>query len=573
MTRRERLQTTFAASRLFRSLPPECMDSLNPRQGQVREGDLLFAEGDPAATAYVIESGILGLFNGALEPSTAWFRKAVRGDLVGEYGLLSDEPRSASAIALTDLSYFCLEPADLRQLLAQSPELQRRLITSLADAASIGRDPRRSALTTIAIHNASPESPLTRQVLAVLSEHLLSQAAGQIAFSDAATLHPARSESDLHQQLTEATGAGRTRLFLTEAPQVLSRRNQKLIDRLLILTDGTAEQVTLGDPIPADCILVRLWPPEQVRPVTKPWSGSLQPAFTLNIRACLGSHRDRLARTVLRRQTVLVLGGGGARGFAHVGAIAALQERGPDDIDMVMGVSIGALVASLAAFDLPAEEILGHLKRVIIDARPYSLILSRESLFSLANSQRELEAFFADSRIEDSWLALQCFSTNLSTNRLEAWTSGDIPAAVVSSMAVPGIFPPVEDFQGHLHVDGGILNNLPVAPARQLTDGRIIAISLDGEPESSPVAGPEGPPRRPSLARTLVDAMMCASHAVSQSQERLADLLLKPEIGHIPFLDWKSYSQSFEAGYNHTRQRLPSRREADREPKDGEVAL
>ena len=52
--------------------------------------------------------------------------------------------------------------------------------------------------------------------------------------------------------------------------------------------------------------------------------------------------------------------------------------------------------------------------------------------------------------------------------------------------------------------------------------------------------------------------MMCASHSTSQSQERLADLVLRPDIGHIPFLEWKSYLQSFEAGYKHARENLSS---------------
>lgn len=554
----ERLQQVFASSRLFRTIPPECLEALNPLPLSLLEGQLLFQEGDAAKLAYVIESGILGLFNGPLSPSTAWFRKVVRGDLVGEYGLLGDEPRSASAIALTDLNVFGFNLENLRQLLSLSEELQSLLITTLADAASIGRDPRRSALGTILIHNASPDSPLTQLVLEGLPEELISIGAGAISLGEGPLVSPSTNEADLHLALTQATGAGMSRVFLTQAPELLSSRNQKLLDRLVILTDGTADHIQIPDPIKAECILVRLWPSDQERPCTKPWCGGRRVSFVLNVRAGQRSHLQRLARTVLRRQNVLVLGGGGARGFAHVGTIAALQDCKALDIDMVMGVSIGALVSSLTAFDLKADEILGHLERVIIRSRPYSLILPRQSLFSLANSERELRAFFGPSQVEDSWLVLQCFSTNLSTNQLQAWTSGDIPTAVLASMSVPGIFPPVEDATGHLHVDGGILNNLPIAPARALTDGRIIAVSLDVEPDSANNYGPDRQRRRPSLAKTLINAMMCASHSTSQSQERLADLVLRPEIGHIPFLEWKSYLQSFEAGYKHARENLSS---------------
>lgn len=558
MTTRERLQKVFKHSRMFRSIPSSCIEALNPQTGTIKEGDLLFQEGESADFAYVIEAGILGLFSGGLEHTTCCFRKVVQGDLVGEYGLFCDQPRSASAIALTDLKYFQFGKEDLQQMLHQSADFQTQLLASLAEAASIGRDPRQSPLNTILIHNVHPESLLTRQVLVELASHLRSQAGKTIALENPVITRHCSSEAELHHQLTEATKARDLQVLITDDPLAVSWRNQKLIDRLVILSDGTVDHADLPSRMDSEAILVRLWPMEQDCPSTQGWFSDKSFAFVLNIKAAKQSHLERLARTVLRLQNILVLGGGGARGFAHVGAIAALQELPVDDIDMVMGVSIGALVSSLAAFELTAQQILGHLERVIIDAKPYTITIPRDSLFSLSNSQRELAAFFGCSMIQDSWLVLQCFSTNLSTNQLQAWTAGDIPTAVIASMSVPGIFPPVEDATGELHVDGGILNNLPIAPARHLTDGRIIAISLDVEPDSANQYGVNRQRRRPSLGKTIINAMMCASHAASQSQEQLADVVLRPEIGHYPFMEWKSYSQIFEAGYNHARSQLPS---------------
>jgi NTE family protein len=261
---------------------------------------------------------------------------------------------------------------------------------------------------------------------------------------------------------------------------------------------------------------------------------------------------------VLRRQTVVVLGGGGARGFAHVGALAAMEHLGLCDVDMVMGVSIGSLVASLVAFATPAAEIFEQLERVIIKSRPYSFTLPRQSLFSLRNSRRELQRFFGPAQIQDGWLPLRCFSTNLSSKRLQSWSRGDIPTAVIASMSVPGIFPPVSDGQGNLHVDGGILNNLPVAEARRESEGRVLAISLDPDPQTAPAAGSEGPAAReqPTLGRMIIDAMMCGSHAGTRAQEHLADLVLRPRIDRFPFLDWKRYREIYAVGYEDARRQL-----------------
>jgi len=264
----------------------------------------------------------------------------------------------------------------------------------------------------------------------------------------------------------------------------------------------------------------------------------------LHIRPARPVEIGRLARMLLRRPTVLVLGGGGARGFAHIGALAALEALGEPVIDMVLGVSVGALVGSLVAFDLPASQILSELERVIIRSRPYTLKLPTDALFSLENSRRALAAFFGAASIEDAWLPYRAYSTNLSSKRLHCWDEGSLPNAVIASMSVPGIFPPCLDAAGDLHVDGGILSNLPIRQARELTDGRVIAVSLDVPPQPGAMQG------RPSLASTIINAMMCSSHADGEADAGLADVVLRPAISAYSFLEWKQYRRIHAAGYD-----------------------
>lgn len=546
------LEEAFGGSSLFAGLDPQRITQLQPPTGSLREGEVLFQQGDPAEVSYVLIRGVLGLHTGPLSTSTPFFRKVVSGELVGEYGPLCGEPRSASAVALTPVDYLQLNREQLLGLLQEHAILQARVLASMAEAASLGRDPRRAPLDAVLIHDASPGSALTRAALEQLITPLQRQArlSGHDQAARLERLQPGE-EQRLHALLADATRSGALTVLFSDDPALLSRRNQLLIDRLLILCDGQASAINLPEVVDENALLVRLWPQGQRTPSSQPWATQRAFAQVLNLKPERPQHLERLARAALRRQNVLVLGGGGSRGFAHIGALRAMEELGLDDIDMVMGVSIGALVASLAAFDHPAEEIFANLERVIIRARPYGLTLPRDSLFTLRNSRRELQRFFGSTQIQDSWLSLRCFSANLSNKRLHGWDRGEIPSAVIASMSVPGIFPPVQDGQGQLHVDGGILNNLPVCEARRETDGRVIAISLGSLPQPGP-----GVRERPSLGRTIIDSMLCASHAETQAQERLADVMLRPKIGHFPFLEWKRYREIHDAGYSHAHQVL-----------------
>jgi NTE family protein len=552
------LASTLSGSGLLAGVAAERITALQPRRLHLPEGAVLFRQGESGTCAYLLLAGILGLHTGEGGEASAFFRKVVGGELVGEYGPLCGEPRSATALALTAVDALELDRDQLQQLLKETPAVEQRLISALAEAASIGRIPGRMGLETVVIHDASPDSPLTAAVRARLPEELRRLGRDWSGLENLA-IHPSGGDEEhLHRWLVEASRARRPQVLFNRDPRAVSRRNLLLIDRLLVLSDGSASSLSLPVALNREALLVRLWPEQQGRPVTGEGSAPTPFAQVLNIRPQQPRHLARLARAVLRRQTVLVLGGGGARGFAHIGALAALEHLGLNDVDMVMGVSIGSLVASLVAFETPAAEILEQLERVIIKSRPYSLTVPRESLFSLRNSRRELQRFFGQAQIQDGWLPLRCFSTNLSSKRLHSWTRGDIPTAVIASMSVPGIFPPVADGQGNLHVDGGILNNLPVAEARRESEGRVLAISLDTDPQSTPAAGAADAAarERPTLGRTIIDAMMCGSHAGTRAQEHLADLVVRPSIERFPFLDWKRYREIHTVGYEDTLRQL-----------------
>lgn len=534
-------------SALFAELDPDFVRASGWQLERLEEGQLLFGEGEPAEAVFVVISGVLGLFTGAWTGANPMFRKVFRGDLVGEYALLCGEPRSASALALTTVEFVRIPPPGFEALLGRCPGLQRAMLQRLALQASRGRQMNRAAPTTVVVALAEGAGADARAVLKDLLELVRAAWQGQGGL----VLEGVMGAAALEDRLVEALEMGRPCLCLLDRPADLSPRNRKLIDRLVLIADGPR----CAAPPPGfpgeELVLVRAWPRGVTRLATVESAALDRLCQVINVRASDQAHSQRLMRCVLGIPTVLVLGGGGARGFAHIGVLAALEELGQEPIDMVLGVSFGALVGSLFAFEHSAQAVMAHLERVIIRSRPYTPVLSRRSLFSLHRSYRELKHFFGAAAMYDSWRPFQCFSTNLSRNSLHAWTHGELPTAVIASMSIPGVFRPVLDGAGEVHVDGGVLNNLPVDRARALSAGRVIAVTLDAE--AQPTCGV------PAIPRAIVDSMMCASHANSLQVEAQASVMLRPDVCSYSFLDWRSYQQIHAAGYACAMQMFQSK--------------
>lgn len=540
------MDAVLRQSALFAELDPDFVHASGWQLERLEEGGLLFGEGEPADAVFVVISGVLGLFTGAWTGANPIFRKVFRGDMVGEYALLCGEPRSASALALTTVEFVRIAPAGFEALLSHSPRLQRAMLERLALQASRGRQAHQPAPTTIGVALAEGAGADARAVLAGLLEQVRSHWQGTAG----AVLEGGGGPAELEDRLIEALEAGRPTLCLLQGAGDLTPRNLKLIDRLMLVADGPR-----CEPLPAgfpwqETVLVRAWPRGTAQLATGDSAGLDQVFQVINVRAGDPLHSQRLMRCVLGIPTVLVLGGGGARGFAHVGVLAALEELGREPIDMVLGVSFGALVASLFAFEHSAAEVLAQLERVIIRSRPYAPVLSLRSLFSLQRSYRELKRFFGTAAMHDSWRPFQCFSTNLSRNSLHAWTHGELCTAVIASMSIPGVFRPVLDAAGDVHVDGGVLNNLPVDRARALSAGRVIAVTLDAE--NQPSSG------LPSIPRAIVDSMMCGSHASALQVEALATVMLRPDVCSYGLLDWRSYREIHAAGHAGAMRMLQS---------------
>ena len=274
---------------------------------------------------------------------------------------------------------------------------------------------------------------------------------------------------------------------------------------------------------------------------------------------------ERLARMLTGRAIGLALGGGGARGLAHIGVIRALEEaRIP--IDLVGGTSIGAIIGGQCASGWESARILAESRRVLVDDGPLNdYTLPIIALIRGKRYIRMLEKLYADRRIEDLPLAFFCASTNLTRSTCMVHRAGPLRKWVGASMAVPGFGPPMFDGRDIL-VDGGVVNNLPVDIMRGFGRGPVFASNVSGRTELcldreyaddpspwrvllswlNPFGAPMGVP---TMASILIRTASLQQIPLGVQGHEGADLIFDPPLDGCGLLEWQSLDRTVEAGY------------------------
>jgi lysophospholipid hydrolase len=199
----------------------------------------------------------------------------------------------------------------------------------------------------------------------------------------------------------------------------------------------------------------------------------------------------RLARRLCGKSVGLVLGGGGARGLAHVGVIRALEEAGLP-IDMIGGTSIGAFIGAVYAQDADVVPMYGRVKKFASrmgSVWRFALDLTYPSASYTTGHEfnRGIFKTFGDSQIEDFWLDFYCNSTNISKSRSEIHTSGYVWRYIRASMSLAGLLPPMCD-EGHMLLDGGYVDNLTVSHMKSLGADVIFAVDVGSLDDDRPQA-------------------------------------------------------------------------------------
>ncbi|EYC02786.1 hypothetical protein Y032_0098g3120 [Ancylostoma ceylanicum] len=197
----------------------------------------------------------------------------------------------------------------------------------------------------------------------------------------------------------------------------------------------------------------------------------------------------RIARILTGNAIGLALGGGGARGAAHVGILRALRERGVP-VDIVGGTSIGALVGGVYAAT-PDERVEDRTSRwfggmTSLWRKVLDLTYAHSAMFTGAQLNKSLQDLFGDKEIENLWIPYFCISTDITTSEMRVHRSGPLWAYCRASMSLAGYLPPMCDPQdGHLLLDGGYVNNLPADVMRSMGAKCVIAVDVGASEETN----------------------------------------------------------------------------------------
>jgi len=240
------------------------------------------------------------------------------------------------------------------------------------------------------------------------------------------------------------------------------------------------------------------------------------------------------------KKTGFALGGGGARGFAHLGAVKALGEKGIQP-DIFSGTSAGSIVAALLAAGKSPDEVMAIMQDIkLTDA--VKIKLPVDGFASLDNLAEKLDDILQGSDFSDLAYPLIVCVANLSTGKVEYVSKGNVAKAVQASSSIPILFSPVE-INGQLYVDGGLLDNVPVKPLINQCE-RIIAIDI------SPVQGIQ---KVGSISDIMVQVFQM-SIGMQPDREAGCDLLIRmDELADFGILDTSHNQEIYDIGYEHVR--------------------
>ena len=575
---------------------------------EVAAGQTLMAQGEPGDAMYLSISGRLRAYVRDEDGVEHMVREMARGQIIGEMSLYTDEPRSATVVAIRDSVLVRLDKPQFQHLLQSSAQvsiaLTRQLIQRLQAVQTRPELARPVTISLLPITAGVDLHGLANNLVAQLQRLVPSGGvcvvdAGRIdrdlgvaglarsEFADAAQAADTNRRIGLYLDQIEATHEY-VLLLADDTPTPWTRRCSRRSDEMLLLADATQPAVLHATETQflmqrdgraeAAEILVLLHPADLRCPQgTHEWLARRPVSDHIHIRPALARDMARLARIQSRNAIGLVLAGGGARGLSHLGILQALQQRGIE-VDFVGGTSIGAVMAALVASDRPVDEVLDVARRAFstnptgdFNLVPLMSLIAGKRLRRIITTATQ-QLFGCMPNIEDLWKNCYCVASNYSQASEHVLRSGPLLQGVLASIAIPGALPPVL-VDGDLLCDGGTFNNFPVDVMREARGvGRVIGVDLSfRKPRRIELAEVPGAwallrdrlrPRArrryklPSLVAYLMNVTVLYSTSRQRQAQKLTDLYFNPPLDRVGMLQWNRFDHIVEQGRLHGAQTL-----------------
>jgi predicted acylesterase/phospholipase RssA/CRP-like cAMP-binding protein len=589
--RMARDQLTIGLSRLFGALDDAMLRFVESRVESIRlhAGEQLFAAGDKAEDLYFVVGGRLR----ALAEDGRMLSEMTRGESIGEMALLTGEPRTATVVAVRDSELIYIGREAFDEIVARYPQIMRTIARIVVRRlrAKERQESETSArcIAVVAAAGGMPTSDFCERLVRGLETvgptlHL------SAARFDSLLLRPGIADADeevaagirLTAWLDEQESKYRFLIYEADAgASAWTRRCLRQADEIVLVAQagsdvapGEVEKSLLGAESrvsQARRTLVLLHPDGSRLPSgTARWFEGRNIRQHFHIRLDTEADFQRVARCLAGVATGLVLGGGGARGIAHVGVIRALREA-KVPIDMIGGTSMGAVIASLAAMDQDWKKMIETNRDAWIRRKPHTEY--GPPIISLVRSRRldsMAQHIWGDACIEDLWVNFFCVSCNLSTSEMQIHERGSLWKAIRASASLPGVFVPVLD-NGSILVDGGIVNNLPGDVMRERSCRLVVVVDVGSDREFT-FKFPEIPSpwkflysrifpftkrvEVPNIADVLMRTTDVGSSQKTREVKKDADLCLRPPVDGFGTLQFEALDAIADVGYRYTKEKL-----------------
>ena len=563
------MKPSLADIPFLRAASPELLAEMDQETDwlTVPAGWPLLHAGEPPEGVWFLVSGSMAAFRPRDQGRHQLLGYIRPGEPIGEMALIADEPHTSSVFAMRDSELLRLPPAAFDRLMQAQPEVMQHVARLMLKRARVNEktSPRAEPkIYALIATSATIDVKLRARTLQAALKRLGARAV-IITEEDEAALSGEGMNSAWFDALEQKHDA----VFLVSpiADTAWFRTCLRQADRLWFFARADARPslplLPPEDPSPArqfrliDVVLLHHGMDRKAA-TTNEWRAACDATRVFHWRGLEDDDGARLARIIARRSVGLVLSGGGARAYSHIGVVRAMREaRLP--IDVVGGTSMGAIIAACVAMGWSDDEIEARIRKAFVESNPLGdYILPVVSLVRGRRVEDRLQENFGETLIEDLEIPFFAVSTNLVAGEPRVHRGGLLRAALRASISLPGILPPVVEGDHALLVDGAVLKNFPVDVLKNLHRGPIIGVDvarrdgIDAEDFRDPPGffgwvAAHGFQAAPPLASLL---MRAATLAVDPWQGRAgADLLITPTMPDIDMRDWKRFDEAVSAGY------------------------
>jgi predicted acylesterase/phospholipase RssA len=554
----------------------------------VHGGQVVVREGDVADSMLFVISGALRVSRRDRSGRLLLYNEVRPGASFGEAGLILQQPRAADVTATRDSVLAVLTRNHFELLLNKHPIALNKVFVQ--------------AIYNYLRHDAQEKVPTAETIVVVpLSSSVdihcvardLTKALGRTgrAYHQYASSQsdPVSANAHSHDEVVRNDELEREYDFVVHEAQVepsaWTRRAYRQADQIVFVVDaespksiGILESALMQEPgfyMKRRHLLVTYGENTVLPDPTSAWRIGRDIERVYPTRTRNTGDFDRLARFLTGNAVGIVLGGGGARGFAHLGVLRALERSGIP-VDLIGGNSMGALIGAQYACDVPLDEIRLNTQRFALGGERPTLPLI--SLVSGKRVKRDLIKMFGDVQVDALWRPFFAAACNLTKGITTVQESGHLWRAVLASNSPAGLFPPVIH-HGDLLVDGAILENVPVGAMRQRLgiaeekrrgNGTIIAVDVDVQEELSVPANvnqlsvwsalrglfPGFQSRMPGIGEILYRAGHIGG--LSQRGKTIAqsDHYLEPPVSGYSMMGYRNSGEIVEVGYRYAMEKI-----------------